>query len=66
MWKTLHQNELFLMLLCQALDERFGDIQLSEVFKSGLRNLCRKEGESLTALAQDINCLVQHAYPEVG
>ncbi len=52
--------------LCDALDERFGDSQLAEVFKSELRSRRRKEGESLPALAQDINSLVQRAYPEIG
>ena len=52
--------------LCQTLDERFGDCQLSEVFKSELRNRRRKDRESFQALAQDINRLVQRAYPEIG
>ena len=38
--------------LCDALDERFGDSQLAEVFKSELRTRRRKEGESLPALAR--------------
>lgn len=52
--------------LCEALDERFGDSQLAEVFKSELRSRRRGDGESLPALAQDINRLVQRAYPEMG
>jgi hypothetical protein len=52
--------------LCEALEERFGDSQLAEVFKSELRSRQRKEGESLPSLAQDINSLVQRAYPEIG
>jgi len=52
--------------LCEALDERFGDSQLAEVFKSELRSRRRREGESLPALAQEIYSLVQRAYPEIG
>ena len=52
--------------LCQALDNRFGDQHLSEVFKSELRSRRRKSKESLPALAQDISRLVQRAYPDVG
>lgn len=52
--------------LCEALDERFGDSQLAEVFKSELRSRRRRDDESLPALAQDINRLVQRAYPEMG
>ena len=46
-----------------ALEERFGDAQLAEVFKSELRSRRRRTEESLPALAQDINRLVQRAYP---
>ena len=52
--------------LCQVLEGRFGDQQLSEVFKSELRSRRRKNGESLPALAQEISRLVQRAYPEIG
>lgn len=52
--------------LCEALEERFGDSRLAEVFKSELRSRRRKEGESLPALAQDVSRLVQRAYPEIG
>ena len=52
--------------LCQALDGRFGDQHLSEVFKSELRSRRRKSGESLPALAQDVSRLVQRAYPDIG
>ena len=52
--------------LCQALDDRFGDQHLSEVFKSELRSRRRKNKESLPALAQDISRLVQRAYPDIG
>ena len=46
-----------------ALEERFSDAQLAEVFKSELRSRRRRTEESLPALAQDINRLVQRAYP---
>ena len=46
-----------------ALEERFGDAQLAEVFKSELRSRRRRTEESLPALAHDINKLVQRAYP---
>ena len=46
-----------------ALEERFGDAQLAEGFKSELRSRRRRTEESLPALAQDINRLVQRAYP---
>ena len=52
--------------LCQALDGRFGDQHLSEVFKSELRSRRRKSGESLPVLAQDVSRLVQRAYPDIG
>ena len=52
--------------LCSAMEERFGDTQLAEVFKSELRSRRRQNGESLPALAQDINRLVQRAYPDMG
>ena len=52
--------------LCQALEERFGDSQRAEVFKSGLRSRKRKDGESLPALAQEISHLVRRAYPGIG
>ena len=46
-----------------VLEERFGDAQLAEVFKSELRSRRRCTEESLPALGQDINRLVQRAYP---
>ena len=52
--------------LCHALEQRFGDSQRSEVYKSELRSRQRKEGESLPALSQEIRQLVKHAYPTVG
>jgi hypothetical protein len=52
--------------LCEAMEERFGDKQIAEVFKSELRSRRRQSGESLPALAQDINRLVQRAYPDMG
>ena len=52
--------------LCQALEERFGDSQRAEVFKSGLRSRKRKDLESLPALAQEISHLVRRAYPGIG
>ena len=51
--------------LCEALEERFGDAQLAEVFKSELRSRRRRNEESLPALAQDINRLVKRAYPDM-
>ena len=45
--------------LCQALDNRFGDNQSAELFKSLLRSRSRKPGESLQELAQDITHLVR-------
>lgn len=52
--------------LCDALNQRFGDGHLTEIFKSELRCRRRKEGESLPGLAQDINRLVKSAYPDIG
>ena len=52
--------------LCQALDNRFGDNQSAELFKSLLRSRSRKPGESLQELAQDITQLVRRAYPEIS
>ncbi len=52
--------------LCEAMDERFGDNQMAEMFKSELRSRKRKSGESLQELAQDISRLVQRAYPDMG
>jgi hypothetical protein len=52
--------------LCRALEQRFGDSQRSEVYKSELRSRQRKDGESLPALSQEIRQLVKHAYPTVG
>jgi hypothetical protein len=51
--------------ICECLEERFGDAQLAEVFKSELRSRRRRTDESMPALAQDINRLVQRAYPEL-
>ena len=52
--------------LVHALEERFGDQHLAEVYKSELRGRHRQKGESLLALAQDIRKLVQKAYPDIG
>lgn len=52
--------------LCEALEERYGDTQMAEVFKSELRSRRRQSGESLPAFAQEINRLVQRAYPDMG
>ena len=52
--------------LCQALEQRFGDSQRAEVYKSELRARQRTEGESLPALGQEIRQLMTHAYPGIG
>ena len=52
--------------LVHALEERFGDQHLAEVYKSELRGRHRQKGESLLALAQDVRKLVQKAYPDIG
>ena len=52
--------------LCYALEQRFGDSQRAEVYKSELRLRQRREGESLPALGQEIRQLIAHAYPGIG
>ena len=52
--------------LCRAMEERFGDSQLAEVYKSELRSRQRISGESLPALGQEVRRLVQRAYPDIG
>ena len=52
--------------LVHALEERFGNQHLAEVYKSELRGRHRQKGESLLALAQDVRKLVQKAYPDNG
>ena len=52
--------------LRDALEQRFGDSQRAEVYKSELRSRQRKEGESLPALGQAVRQLVTHAYPGIG
>lgn len=51
--------------VCQSMEERFGEAQLSEVFRAELRSRRRKPEESLPALGQEIRRLVQYAYPGV-
>ena len=51
---------------CQSMEERFGESQLAEVFRSELRGRRRRKGESLPALGQEVRRLVQYAYPGVG
>lgn len=52
--------------LCRSMEERFGESQLAEVFRSELRGRKRRKGESLPALGQEVRRLVQYAYPGVG
>ena len=52
--------------LCQAMEERFGDGQRKEAFKSELRSRKRREGEALPALAHAISLLVTRAYPDMA
>jgi hypothetical protein len=52
--------------LSEALEERFGDSRLADVYKAELRARQRKEGESIPALGQEIRHLVQYAYPGIG
>ena len=52
--------------LTEALEERFGDERLADVYKAELRTRQRREGESIPALGQEIRRLVQYAYPGVG
>ena len=62
---TLEQTATYDRLV-HALEERFGDQHLAEVYKSELRGRHRQKGESLLALAQDVRKLVQKAYPDIG
>ena len=52
--------------LSEALEKRFGDSRLADVYKAELRARQRKEGESIPALVQEIRHLVQYAYPGIG
>jgi hypothetical protein len=52
--------------LVQAMEDRFGDSKMADIYKAELRNKKRKEGESLPALGQEVRRLVQYAYPGVG
>jgi len=52
--------------MCNSLEERFGESQLAEVYRSELRGRRRRSGESLPALGQEIRRLAQYAYPSVG
>lgn len=51
--------------LCTALEERFGEQHMAEVFKAELRGRVRRANESLPALGQEIRRLVYNAYPSV-
>ena len=53
-------NELVL-----AMEERFGDKMLTEVFKSELKSRTRKDQEALPSLGQAIRDLVWKAYPRL-
>lgn len=51
--------------LCKALNIRFGEERLMDVFKAELRARRRQEEETLPALGQDIRRLVSNAYPDL-
>lgn len=51
--------------LCEALEKRFGDSRLAEVYKAELRTRQRRGGETLAALGQEIRRLVARAYPNL-
>ena len=51
--------------LCGTLESRFGEQHLAELFKAELRARCRRPGESLPELGQDIRRLVMNAYPRI-
>jgi hypothetical protein len=52
--------------LVAAIDKRFGDSHLKEVFRVQLNNRVQKRGESLQQLQADVERLVHLAYPDAG
>lgn len=50
--------------LCLALERRFGAERLAAVHKATLLGRRRQEGETMSALGQDVRRLVNCAYPE--
>ena len=52
--------------LVRALMNRFEPINQNQLYKAQLRSRCRKSGESIPELAQDISRLVRNAYVELS
>ena len=50
-------------VLCHALGARFGADRFAAVFKAELQQRKQRQGESLSALGQEMRRLVQRAYP---
>jgi len=49
--------------LCDAMDSRFGAARMTSIYRTELSSRLRQEGESMSALGQDIRRLVNFAYP---
>lgn len=59
-------NKLDYNALVQALEKRFGDSHMQQVFKVQLSTRTQKRGESLQQLQADIHKLAHLSYPTVG
>ena len=52
--------------LVKVLNMRYGSVERSEMYRAQLKNITKKENESLSELAQSIKKLIKRAYPSAN
>ena len=52
--------------LVKVLNMRYGSVERSEMYRAQLKNITKKESESLSELAQSIKKLIKRAYPSAN